>query len=112
MRVENTDFQNVIALLVEGNVRFVLIGGLAMISHGASHITTDIDISYESSAQNLISLVKVLKSCHARLRNGPPICLLSWMRELSTKFSILLSRRTWEQLICSLSLQEWTVTKV
>ena len=71
MQAENTDFQSVIALLVEANVEFVLIGGLAMISHGASHITTDIDICYDRSAQNLIALVRVLKSCHSRLRNVP-----------------------------------------
>ncbi len=71
MQAENTDFQSVITLLVEGNVEFVLIGGLAMISHGASHVTTDIDITYKRSVQNLISLVKVLKSCHSRLRNVP-----------------------------------------
>ena len=71
MQAENTDFQSVIALLVEGNVEFVLIGGLAMIWHGASNDSSDIAISYDRSPQNLISLVRVLKSCHSRLRNIP-----------------------------------------
>lgn len=71
MPEETTDFRAAILRLVEGNVRFVLIGGLAMIAQGATHITLDIDVSYDRSTENIAVLVEVLKSCHARLRNAP-----------------------------------------
>lgn len=71
MQGKTVDFRAAILELVEGNVRFVLIGGLAMIARGASHITFDVDVSYERNTENLIALVKVLKNCHARLRNVP-----------------------------------------
>ena len=72
MPAETTDFRAAIQRLVDGNVRFVLIGGLAMIAQGAAHVTLDIDVSYDRSSGNIVALVGVLKSCHARLRNAPP----------------------------------------
>ncbi len=71
MQEETIDFRSVITSLVEGKVRFVLIGGLAMIAQGAANITFDVDISYDRSADNLSSLVTILKNCHAHLRNAP-----------------------------------------
>ena len=71
MQEENIDFQAAIKQFVEGNVRFVLIGGLAMIAQGATHTTLDIDLSYDRNTENLAALVKVLVGCHARLRNVP-----------------------------------------
>ena len=59
---ENIDFHEAISLLVEGRVRFVLIGGLAMIARGATHITEDIDIAYDRSPENLTAVVDVLRN--------------------------------------------------
>ena len=71
MQEDPIDFRAAIQLFVEGRVRFVLIGGLAMVARGASHITVDIDVSYDRSTGNLTALVEALKNCHARLRNAP-----------------------------------------
>ena len=49
---ENIDFHAALQRSVEGNVRFVLIGGLAMIARGAAHITVDIDVTYDRSADD------------------------------------------------------------
>lgn len=69
---EPTDFRAALTLLAEHNVRFVLIGGLAMTAQGASHITLDIDICCDQSPRNLTALATALRACHARLRDLPP----------------------------------------
>ena len=40
---ESPDFEGILRSLVDWNVRFVLIGGLAMIAQGSANLTTDID---------------------------------------------------------------------
>lgn len=65
------DFSNVLAALDAAGVRYVLIGGLAMIAHGSAHITVDIDICYARDPANLGSLVTALKSSRPRLRGAP-----------------------------------------
>ncbi len=65
------DFSNVLAALDAAGVRYVLIGGLAMIAHGSAHITVDIDICYARDQANLASLVTALKSSIPRLRGAP-----------------------------------------
>lgn len=69
MPEKSTDFRAAILRLAEANVRYVLIGGLAMIARGATHLTTDIDICYDRT--NVASLVDLLKLYHARLRGVP-----------------------------------------
>ncbi len=71
MQVGNTDFRAAISRLIEGHVRFVVIGGLAMIVRGATHITGDIDVAYDRSKENLSAIAEVLRKSHARLRNVP-----------------------------------------
>ena len=68
---EPTDFRATLSLLAEHKIRFVLIGGLAMIAQGASNITLDIDISCEQSSHNLTALAAALRRCYARLRDVP-----------------------------------------
>ena len=89
---ETIDFRAVIQRLVEGEVRFVLIGGLAMVAQGAAHITLDVDISYDRSAGNLAALVSVLQSCHARLRNAPAdLPFILDVRTFNNVFNLTLS---------------------
>ena len=65
------EFTELIARLNAANVRYVLIGGLAMILHGSAHITQDIDISYARDTGNYVALANALHSIQARLRNAP-----------------------------------------
>ena len=54
-------------------VRYVLIGGMAAILHGASHVTTDVDVVPQDARENLERLSKVLKEIHAKVRvSGEP----------------------------------------
>lgn len=66
------DFAEILRRLNERDVRYVLIGGLAMIAHGSSHITQDIDIGYDRARDNCAALAEVLRGMNARLRNAPP----------------------------------------
>ncbi|MGH9159187.1 MAG: hypothetical protein ACRD2X_04290 [Vicinamibacteraceae bacterium] len=65
-----TDFRpdEVIRVLHEHGVRFVLIGGLAATLHGAAHVTFDVDIAPDDSADNLARLSSALRALDARVR--------------------------------------------
>jgi len=66
------EFAEILARLNAAGVRYVLIGGLAMVLHGSAHITQDIDIGYARSPENFEALAVALRQMHARLRNVPP----------------------------------------
>ncbi len=59
--------------LDRNGVRYVLIGGMAAILHGASHVTTDVDVVPQDARENLERLSEVLRALHARIRvTGEP----------------------------------------
>lgn len=60
--------QEILAALDRHAVRYVLIGGLAAILHGAPHVTTDVDIVPEEALRNLERLSAVLRELNARIR--------------------------------------------
>jgi len=68
------DFQpeGVIRLLGRHGVEYVLIGGLAAITHGAPLVTRDVDLCYARDRQNLERLVEALGEVHADLRGAEP----------------------------------------
>jgi hypothetical protein len=68
------DFQPeaVIELLGRHRVRYVLIGGLAGIAHGAPFVTVDTDICHATDPANLETLATALREVHADLRVAEP----------------------------------------
>jgi hypothetical protein len=65
--------QEILRVLDEHGVRYVLIGGLAAVLHGAPHVTTDVDVVPEDAQANLERLAAALKDLHARIRaTGEP----------------------------------------
>lgn len=68
----NTEFEKLLQTLHTAKVKFVLIGGLAAIAHGAATLTGDVDICYARDMQNLERLVQALAPFHPRLRGVPP----------------------------------------
>jgi hypothetical protein len=58
--------------LVDGGVRFVVIGGYAAALWGSPSVTVDTDICYARDARNLEALASVLRQLGARLR-GPAV---------------------------------------
>jgi predicted nucleotidyltransferase len=55
------DFQDFIRLLAKYDVRYVIIGGVAVIYYGSARLTGDIDFLYESSADNAKKLFSALE---------------------------------------------------
>jgi hypothetical protein len=70
----SVDFQPeaVLGLLSRHGVRYVLIGGLAAITHGAALVTRDVDICYARDRPNLDRLAAALQEVHADLRGAEP----------------------------------------
>jgi predicted nucleotidyltransferase len=66
------DAGRLLRTLAEHDVRFIVIGGIAAISHGSSQVTRDLDICYEKSPENLEALAAALSALGARLRGAPP----------------------------------------
>jgi hypothetical protein len=54
--------------LVDADVDFVVIGGIAAIAHGSPQFTRDLDIAYAGDEDNLQRLGEVLVTLGARLR--------------------------------------------
>ena len=70
------DFEGILRSLVKSNVRFVLIGGLAMIAQGSANVTQDIDCLYERTPENVTRIVDALRASHPKLRvSGEPVTI-------------------------------------
>lgn len=62
----------VIRLLGRHDVRYVLIGGLAAVTHGAPLVTQDVDVCYAREEPNIGRLAAALSEVNARLRGADP----------------------------------------
>jgi hypothetical protein len=65
-----TDFrpQEILRVLDRHGVRYVLVGDLAAVLHGAAHVTTDVDVVPEDAQANLERLSAALRELNARIR--------------------------------------------
>ena len=66
------DYRKLIATLVKGQVRFVIIGGVAAVVHGSARSTFDLDVVYSRDPVNINRLVQTLKTYSPYLRDAPP----------------------------------------
>ena len=67
------DPEHILAALAEARVRYVLIGGMAVILHGDVGVTLDVDITPDFDRGNLERLATALRSLDARIRaEGSP----------------------------------------
>lgn len=53
-------FERLLVLLADGEVQFVLVGGVAVTLHGYVRLTEDVDILVERSAENISRLLETL----------------------------------------------------
>jgi hypothetical protein len=65
------ELRRLISTLNEHDVEFVVIGGVAVVAHGAPLATADLDICYSRQQENLQRLAWALHSLNARLRGAP-----------------------------------------
>ncbi|MBA3884503.1 MAG: hypothetical protein H0X67_02080 [Acidobacteria bacterium] len=66
-----TDFEGLLRRLLEGDVDFILVGGVAAAVHGAARATYDLDAVYDRSAGNIARLVTALLPIEPYLRGAP-----------------------------------------
>jgi hypothetical protein len=66
-----TDFGRILAILVDADVDFILIGGTAGNVHGAARVTYDVDVVYARDRANLERLASALAP-HSPYPRGAP----------------------------------------
>ena len=67
-----TDFPQLLALLADGGVDHIIVGGLAATVHGSSRLTQDLDVVYDRTDANLRRLADALRRSTPYLRGAPP----------------------------------------
>ncbi len=72
------DYARALRILVENDVRFILIGGVAAIVHGAARLTQDIDFLYSRESDNLARLAAALAPLEPYPRGAPPGLPFVW----------------------------------
>ena len=65
------DLAGLLRSLVDGDVRFILIGGVAVAAHQVVRSTEDVDIVPDSDPDNLMRLGNVLVTLDARILGDP-----------------------------------------
>ena len=66
------NFQAALKALSERRVNFVVVGGYAASLYGSGYLTSDLDICYERTPENMERLVAALQPSHPHLRGAPP----------------------------------------
>jgi predicted nucleotidyltransferase len=72
------NFRDILPLLVQNRVRFIVIGGGAAIAHGSARATYDVDVVYARDPENLRNLVAALGPHRPYLRGAPPGLPFRW----------------------------------
>ncbi len=71
-----TDFIGLVAILAAARIRFVLVGGLALVLHGLDRLTADVDLVIDLSADSAQAAVQALTGAGYRpLAPVDPIAL-------------------------------------
>ncbi len=65
------DFERALITLDNAQVRFVIVGGLAITIHGSAYVTFDLDFCSARDAENLSHLSRALHPLNPRLRGAP-----------------------------------------
>jgi len=73
-----TDFKMLLSEFEKHNVKFIIVGGVAAVAHGSARSTSDLDIVYERSKENLKNIVQALAPYKPYLRGAPPGLPFFW----------------------------------
>lgn len=63
--------ERTLQVLIQHQVEFVIVGGVAISAHGSSYLTFDLDVCYSRSRENLKRLAAALAPHHPRPRDFP-----------------------------------------
>ena len=76
-----TDFEGLLRVLSAGDVKFILIGGVAATAHGSARLTEDIDVVYERTPENIARLAESVAKLNPYLRGAPAGLPFCWDKE-------------------------------
>jgi len=65
------ELPEILRVLYDAHVEFVVIGGAAMFLQGSAYVTRDVDFCYARTPQNIKRLASALESYHPVLRGAP-----------------------------------------
>jgi predicted nucleotidyltransferase len=82
--MRETNFAELLPLLVQHHVKFIVIGGAAAIAHGLARLTYDIDVVYARDKDNIDTLIQALEKQHPYLRGVPPGLPFYWNKSTIT----------------------------
>jgi predicted nucleotidyltransferase len=80
-----TDFGQLLHLLVDARLDFIIVGGVAGALHGAARATYDLDIVYARDTTNLKRLTVALQGLEPYLRGAPKGLPFRWDVETLTR---------------------------
>ena len=64
-------FIDILKVLIENGVEFILVGGVASALHGAPITTFDVDVVHRRTQENIVRLMQALESLEAHYRHSP-----------------------------------------
>jgi len=67
-----TNFRKILELLEQGEINFIVVGGLAAAAHGTARSTSDVDVVYARDADKIRRLAAALAPHNPYLRGAPP----------------------------------------
>ena len=73
-----TRFDELIPLLVQAQVEFIIIGGVAARVHGSARLTEDLDIAYRRIPENIQRIVQALAPYDPYVRGAPRGLPFQW----------------------------------
>ena len=94
------NFEVLLNALRTHDVKFVIIGGVAATVHGSARLTSDLDVVYERSPENLERLADAFSPLAPYLRGTPPGLPFGFERETLSRGRTLPSRQPRARLMC------------
>jgi hypothetical protein len=67
-----TDFKSLLEILADADVKFVVAGGFAASAHGSNRFTSDLDVVYQRTSENMTKIVKALAPFNPQARGAQP----------------------------------------
>ena len=67
-----TDFEALLRAFTDGEVEFIVVGGVAAVAHGSARLTQDLDLVYSRRPENVRAIASALAPYSPYLRGAPP----------------------------------------
>ncbi|HWE95470.1 MAG TPA: hypothetical protein VG269_15995 [Tepidisphaeraceae bacterium] len=86
-----THFDELLRVLANADVEFIVIGGVAASAHGAARTTLDLDVVYRRTAENLARIIAAFATHQPYPRGAPPGLPFKWdvrMLQHGTNFTL------------------------